>query len=206
MGGYFRITLWKRVMVGLILGLGLGLALRYGMGTTGTGEDLVFKSAAFADQWLDPFGDAFVNLIKMLVVPLIIVTLISGVTAMGDPEKLGSLGLKTILLYMGTTAVAVTIGLVIGTVMQPGVGVDFSTASPESLDAVKDKLKAGAAAAEAPFLRKLFEVIPSNIFIAMSDGATGNVLQIIFDAKTDHHGDGAGSDWCILPDGLGYGQ
>ena len=180
MGGYFRITLWKRVMVGLVLGLGLGLAMRYGMGTTGTGEDVVFNSVAFADRWLQPFGQAFVDLIKMLVVPLIIVTLISGVTAMGDPEKLGSLGLMTIILYMATTAIAVTIGLAIGTVLQPGVGVDFSVATAENMATVQQKIEAGSAAANASFLDKLFEVIPSNIFIAMTDGPTGNVLQIIF--------------------------
>jgi len=179
MGGYFKITLWKRVMIGMLLGLIAGVALRYGLGTTGTGENITYNSAAFADQWLNPFKNAFVDLIKMLVVPLIIVTLISGVTSMGDPEKLGSLGLKTILLYMATTAVAVTIGLIIGTIMKPGVGVDFSVASADDIAAVTGKIEAGAAAANASFLNKLFEVIPSNIFIAMTDGATGNVLQII---------------------------
>ena len=180
MGGYFKITLWKRVMVGLLLGLGLGLALRYGMGTTGSADSVVFNSVAFADSWLKPWGDAFVKLIKMLVVPLIIVTLISGVTAMGDPEKLGSLGIKTIALYMATTAVAVSLGLIVGTLMQPGNGVDFSTANTDAIGAVTQKIEAGTAAANASISSKLLEIIPTNIFIATSDGATGNVLQIIF--------------------------
>ena len=180
MGGFFRITLWKRVMIGLFLGLALGLALRYGMGTEQVDGKTVFLSEAFSDRWLKPFGDAFVALIKMLVVPLIIVTLISGVTAMGDPDKLGSLGIRTIALYMATTAIAVTLGLIVGTVLQPGAGVDFSSATTESLETVQEKIEAGSAAANASFLTKLFEVIPSNVFIAMTDGATGNVLQIIF--------------------------
>lgn len=170
--GWTKITLWKRVMAGLVLGLAVGLVVRYGMG--------VETGSAFANEWFDPFGKAFVNLIKMLVVPLIFVTLVSGVTAMGDPTRVGSLGLRTILLYMATTAFAVTLGLIIGTVLQPGAGVDFSIAGEGAVDAVEGRVAAGAAAANAGFLEKLFEIIPSNILIAMSDGATGNVLQIIF--------------------------
>ena len=170
--GWTKITLWKRVMVGLVLGLGAGLAVRYGMG--------VEAATDFADAWFDPFGIAFVNLIKMLVVPLIFVTLVSGVTAMGDPARVGSLGLKTIALYMATTAFAVTLGLIVGTVLQPGVGVDFTIAGDGAISDVQGRVEAGSAAANAGLLEKLFAVIPSNILIAMSDGATGNVLQIIF--------------------------
>ncbi len=170
--GWTKITLWKRVMVGLVLGLGAGLAVRYGMG--------VEAATDFANAWFDPFGDAFVSLIKMLVVPLIFVTLVSGVTAMGDPARVGSLGIKTIALYMATTAFAVTLGLIVGTVLQPGVGVDFTVAADGAISSVQGRVEAGSAAANAGLLEKLFAVIPSNILIAMSDGATGNVLQIIF--------------------------
>ena len=170
--GWTKITLWKRVLVALVLGGVVGLGLRYGMG--------IEAGSAFAVEWLQPFGNAFVDLIKMLVVPLIIVTLISGVTAMGDPSRIGSLGARTIFLYMATTAFAVVIGLIMGTIFQPGAGVDFSTASTEALESVGARVEAGSAAANAGFLEKLFEVIPSNVFIAMTDGATGNVLQIIF--------------------------
>ncbi|MEM9668933.1 MAG: dicarboxylate/amino acid:cation symporter [Pseudomonadota bacterium] len=170
--GWTKITLWKRVAVGLILGLVLGLGLRYGMG--------VEAASSFAGDWLEPFGTAFVDLIKMLVVPLIIVTLVSGVTAMGDPAKLGSLGVRTIALYLGTTAFAVTIGLVIGTIFKPGEGVDFGVASEGDLANVQGRIERGSDAANLGPLEKLFAVIPDNIFIAMTDGATGNVLQIIF--------------------------
>lgn len=170
--GWTKITLWKRVLVALVLGGVIGLGLRYGIG--------VEAGSALANQWLQPFGNAFVDLIKMLVVPLIIVTLISGVTAMGDPARIGSLGVRTIGLYMLTTAFAVVIGLIMGTIFQPGAGVDFSTASTDALQDVGARVEAGTAAVEATFLEKLFEVIPSNVFIAMTDGATGNVLQIIF--------------------------
>lgn len=181
MKGWTNITLWKRVLAGLALGLIAGLAIRYGMGTETTIDgETIWASAAFGERWLQPFGQAFVDLIKMLVVPLIIVTLISGVTAMGDPSKLGGLGAMTIGLYMVTTAFAVTIGLVMGTLLQPGAGVDFATAQSEAIGDVQSRVEAGTAAANASVLNKLFAVIPDNIFIAMTDGATGNVLQIIF--------------------------
>ena len=84
MGGWSKITLWKRVMLGLFLGLLAGLAIRYGMGAETVDGERVWASADFANTWLKPFGDGFVRLIKMLVVPLIFTTLVSGVMAMGD--------------------------------------------------------------------------------------------------------------------------
>ncbi|MEL7130214.1 MAG: dicarboxylate/amino acid:cation symporter [Pseudomonadota bacterium] len=170
--GWTKITLWKRVMAGLVLGLAAGLAVRYGMG--------IEAGTAFANTWFDPFGDAFISLIKMLVVPLIFVTLVSGVTAMGDPSRVGSLGARTILLYMATTAFAVTLGLLMGTIVQPGAGVDLTIAGENAISDVQGRVAAGAEAANASPLRKLFAVIPDNILIAMIDGPTGNVLQIIF--------------------------
>ena len=77
-------TLWKRVFIGLGLGIAVGLGLHYGLGQERGGE--------IATTWFKPFGDAFVYLIKMLIVPLIVTTLVSGVIAMGDPKKLGSVG------------------------------------------------------------------------------------------------------------------
>ena len=87
MKSWFEITLWKRVMLGLALGVALGLVLYNTMGQAG---------ADLATTWIYPVGRAFISLIKMLVVPLIFLTLVSGVTAMGDPSKLGSLGGRAI--------------------------------------------------------------------------------------------------------------
>ena len=176
MGAWFRITLWKRVMAGLLLGALLGLAIRYGMGTT-TGPDgeVIFNSVAFADTWLKPFGDAFVRLVKMLVVPLIFTTLVAGVTAMGDPAKLGSLGIKAIGLYICTTVFAVSLGLIMGTIFQPGTGVDI-TPSDADLGAVNARLDA-AGAASGSIADKLLAIIPENPVEAL---ATADVLPIIF--------------------------
>ncbi|MGB1927751.1 MAG: dicarboxylate/amino acid:cation symporter [Mariniblastus sp.] len=172
------LTLWKRVLVGLVLGLGLGLAVRYGTPESVNADSArsgFERAAAIGDTWFKPFGDAFVRLIKMLIIPLIVTTLVSGVTAMGDPKKLGSLGARTIGLYMLTTLFAVSLGLAMGTLIKPGVGVEYNTASAEDLASVTGKM---AAAEEAGgFVDRLLDIIPSNPVAALSDG---QVLPTIF--------------------------
>ena len=124
-----EVALWKRVIVALVLGLITGLILRYGLG--------VETATSIAQTWFQPVGDGFVRLIKMLIVPLITTTLIVGVTAMGDPKKLGSLGGRTIGMYLLTTLFAVSLGLLMGTIIRPGAGVNYkqtaeAAAEPES--------------------------------------------------------------------------
>ncbi|MDG2183087.1 MAG: dicarboxylate/amino acid:cation symporter [Mariniblastus sp.] len=172
------LTLWKRVLVGLVLGLGLGLAVRYSTPESVNGEVTLSgfeRAAAIGDTWFKPFGDAFVRLIKMLIIPLIVTTLVSGVTAMGDPKKLGSLGARTIGLYMLTTLFAVSLGLAMGTLIQPGVGVEYNTASAEDLASVTGKMVAAEQA--GGFVDRLLNIIPSNPVAALSDG---QVLPTIF--------------------------
>jgi Na+/H+-dicarboxylate symporter len=171
MGWWMRIDLWQRVMIGLVLGLATGLALRYGVG---------IEQAEAASGYFKPFGDAFINLIKMLVVPLIFTTLVSGVLAMGDPSRLGSLGGRAIGVYMLTTAVAVTIGLVMGVIFQPGAGFDTSSVAVDDLESTRQRLAAGAAEPVGVFqqlMRTLLAIIPTNPVDAM---AKGDVLAIIF--------------------------
>lgn len=172
MGWWFKTDLWKRVMLGLVLGLAVGLGLRYGMGAEGA------KSAA---TYFKPFGDAFMNLIRMLVVPLIFTTLVAGVLAMGDPKKLGSLGARTIGIYMVTTLFAVTIGLVVGTIIQPGGGYDLSNVASEDIAATKARLEVGGALVERTVFEQLtgtiLAIIPPNPVAAM---VQGDVLAIIF--------------------------
>lgn len=117
------------------------------------------------ETYIKPFGTLFINLIKMLIVPLIFLSLVSGVTSMDDIQKMGRVGGKTFLLYLATTAIAITIGLLVGTILEPGVGLEFSK---EGLTA-KSK--------EAPGLvATLLNMVPRNPIAAM---ASGKVLQII---------------------------
>lgn len=144
---WFAIELWKRIMVALVLGVIVGL---------------IWGEGAESIKWI---GDIFIRLIRMLIIPLIFTTLVSGVVAMGDPKKLGSIGLKTIALYMGTTAVAIVIGLTLAAILQPGAGVDLAGAAPQTLEATKT-------AAE-----RMYGIIPTNPIAAL---ASGNVLAVIF--------------------------
>ncbi len=180
MSWWFGVTLWKRVLLGLVLGLIFGLGLRYGLG--------VDAAAPIADSWLKPFGDAFVSLIKMLVVPLIFTTLVAGVTAMGDPARLGGLGGRAIAMYFITTWFAVSLGLAMGTLFQPGAGVDTSAFGPavdcsgdlsgadSSVVSVCGKLNA-ASTTNNTIAEKLLAIIPTNPVEALADT---NVLAIIF--------------------------
>ncbi|MGV6802115.1 MAG: dicarboxylate/amino acid:cation symporter [bacterium] len=165
LGRVLKMPLWLQVMVGLVLG---GLA-----------GYLVGDTAAV----VKPVGDTFVKLIRMIVVPLIFTTLVAGVIAMGDPKRIGSLGAKTLSLYIVTTIIAVSLGLVVGSFIEPGVGVDPSVAEASDVSEISSRIdKATAAAGEDKtawhaFSRQVLEVIPSNPLKAMS---TGNILQIIF--------------------------
>ncbi len=180
---WFGTPLWARVIGGLALGLIVGLVLRYTLGfevDADTGErlldaegDPIWASIGVAETWFDPIGDAFVRVIRMLVVPLIFFTLVSGVVAMGDPKRLGSLGGRAIALYMGTTVFAVTFGLLMATILRPGVGVDVSGANQERAAAMSE-----FAATEQPGLvERLVNIIPTNPVEAL---AAGDVLAIIF--------------------------
>jgi len=123
---------------------------------------MIWGPGAASISWL---GDLFVRLIRMVVVPLVFVTLVSGVVAMGDPAKLGSLGAKTLAIYMVTTLAAIVIGLMLAAALQPGVGVDLSAAAPT---AVQEAI---------PLSERLLSIVPSNPIAALAEG---NILAIIF--------------------------
>ncbi len=120
----------------------------------------------FASTWLNPLGQLFIRLIRMVVVPLILATLIAGSASLGNASKIGSIAVKTIIFFIITTAIAVTIGLIIANIMTPGQGL---TITVEGLQ---------AKTAQAPALSQvLLEIVPMNPMEAL---AKGNVLQVIF--------------------------
>ncbi|MEL6430820.1 MAG: dicarboxylate/amino acid:cation symporter, partial [Planctomycetota bacterium] len=164
---WFQIDLWKRVLAALLLGLGAGLALRYGMGPESSGD--------FAKTWIGWLGELFLRMIKMLIIPLVFFTLVSGVVAMGDPKKLGSLGGRALAMYFGTTAIAVTLGLLMGTLLQPGASLDASTFAEVDTQAIE--AKQAAADQAGGIVDRFLRIVPTNPFDAL---ARGDVLQVIF--------------------------
>ena len=171
MKAWFEIDLWKRVILGLLIGAAIGLGLRYGAGPE--------QSSAIVTTWFKPVGDAFISLIQMLVVPLIFTTLVSGVLAMGDPKRLGSLGGRALAMYLITTVIAVCFGLAMGTIIQPGAGFDLSAVSTADMDQARERLAANPApgGVAEQIIRTLLSIIPTNPVDAM---AKGDVLAIIF--------------------------
>ncbi|WCE28690.1 dicarboxylate/amino acid:cation symporter [Vibrio sp. SCSIO 43137] len=146
-GAWSRLELWKKILIGMILGVIVGTAM---------GPDA---------EVLKPIGTLFINAIKMLIVPLVFCSLIVGITSMRDTKKMGRIGLKAVLFYLGTTAVAITIGLVLAAVLTPGEGLNMVASNPE------------AAGKEAPpLVQTLLNMVPKNPVGAL---AAGNILQII---------------------------
>ncbi len=111
-------------------------------------------------------GTGFVNLIKMLVVPLVFVSLVCGVFAMGDINKIGRIGTKTIIFYLATTAVAITLALIFGKIINPGLGVDMSSL-------IVDEPTIGQTTS---IVDTILNIIPSNPIQSL---ASGEMLQII---------------------------
>ena len=145
-----KISLAWQMMIGLALGVVVGA--------------LVEQETA--KTFLQPLGDLFIRLIRMVVVPLVLATIIAGAAGISDTSKLGRVATKTLICYAITTAVAVAMGLIFASFIQPGVGLDLST---EGL---------AAKAVEAPPLTQtLLNIVPINPMQAMSEG---QMLQIIF--------------------------
>ena len=137
--------------------------------------------AEFISDWIKPFGNIFINALKLIAVPLILASLIKGISDLKDISKLSKMGTRTIAIYIGTTLIAVSIGLVLVNLIEPGGAIAESTrndliasyegdANVRIADAQRQK--------EAGPLQALEDIVPGNIFAAASDN--GNMLQVIF--------------------------
>jgi len=135
----------------------------------------------FVEDWIKPFGNIFINSLKLIAVPLILASLIKGISDLKDISKLSQMGTRTIVTYIITTVIAVSIGLGLVNLIKPGSAISEDTrtdliasyetdASVRIADAQKQK--------DAGPLQALEDIVPSNIFGAASDN--GNMLQVIF--------------------------
>ncbi|MDW5288652.1 dicarboxylate/amino acid:cation symporter [Formosa sp. PL04] len=135
----------------------------------------------FVSRWIKPFGNIFINSLKLIAVPLILGSLIKGVSDLKDISKLSQMGGKTIGIYILTTLIAVSIGLAVVNIIKPGHSISEETRSQlvENYKGDADsKIAAAAKQKEAGPLQALEDIVPSNIFQAASDN--GNMLQVIF--------------------------
>ena len=160
---------WK-IIIGLLLGTAYGIASAF----NGWSE--------FTSNFISPFGTIFLNLLKLIAVPLIVSSLITGIASLSDTRKLSRIGLRTILLYVTTTAVAVSIGLILVNVLEPGSAIPDSyqeTLSNEYIEkAASKKNLADSVQENRGPLQPLVDMVPSNIFSAASNNS--NMLQVVF--------------------------
>ena len=137
--------------------------------------------AEFVSDWIKPFGNIFINALKLIAVPLILASLIKGISDLKDISKLSKMGLRTIGIYITTTIIAVSIGLAMVNLINPGGTIEEDTRQELISSYEGDAVGVQANAAkqkEAGPLQALEDLVPSNIFAAASDN--GNMLQVIF--------------------------
>ena len=159
---------WK-IIIGLVLGLIFGV-LAAANGWSG-----------FTTNWIAPFGKIFINLLKLIAVPLVLSSLITGVASLSDLKKLSRIGGKTITIYIVTTTIAVTIGLVSVNLLKPGdtVPEDMKVKLQETYkSAASGKLEAADQIKERIPLQPIVDMVPSNFFSSASNNR--NMLQVVF--------------------------
>ena len=157
----------------IIIGLALGLV--YGIIATNSGW------GSFTSDWIAPFGTIFINLLKLIAMPLVLSSLITGVASLSDIKKLSRIGGKTIGIYIGTTALAVTLGLISVNLIKPGDKVPDNMKEKLQLTYQKDASKKANTVQEVKGrgpLQPLVDMVPSNFFNSASSNR--NMLQVVF--------------------------
>ena len=159
---------WK-IIIGLVLGLAFGVVAA----TQGW--------VNFVSNWISPLGKIFINLLKLIAVPLVLSSLITGVASLSDLKKLSRIGGRTISIYITTTAVAVTIGLLAVNILQPGATVpdEMKTKLQETYQSsVSGRVEAAEEVKERSVLQPIVDMVPSNFFNSASNNR--NMLQVVF--------------------------
>lgn len=165
-----RIPLYVQILVGMMLGISIGLiALSVGL-------------QGFVTDWIKPFGTIFMKLLKLIAMPLVLASLITGVVSLKDMTRLSRIGGKTFLIYILTTIIAISIGLSVVNVIRPGEFLSQSTRDQlkeQYASDLNEKLsKASESISKAGPLKFLEDMVPENIVAAAGD--TRMMLQVIF--------------------------
>lgn len=162
---------WK-ILIGMVLGILFGLLMTF-----------VSGGATFVLDWINPFGTIFVKLLKLIAVPLIIASLVKGISDLKDISKFKNIGVRTIVIYVLTTVVAITIGLVLVNVVQPGEGISDETINKltqtyANSGGVQSKIAEASKQLKSGPLQFMVDMVPDNAIKAMSENKS--MLQVIF--------------------------
>jgi len=167
-----KLELHWQILIGMILGVLFGFAMTY-----------IEWGRGFVQDWINPFGTIFVKLLKLIAIPLILASLVKGISDLKDISKFKKIGLRTIAIYICTTIIAITIGLVLVNILQPGDGISEETIAKltetyASDSGVTSKLEAASRQKQVGPLQFLEDMVPDNAFGALSDNTL--MLQVIF--------------------------
>ncbi len=166
-----KMALHWRILIGMAAGIAFGVLAA------------VLGWQSFVTNFIKPFGTIFINLLKLIAVPLVIGSLVKGVSDLKDLSRLSSLGWRTFALYISTTVLAITIGLLVVNIIQPGKSISAETkqtllASSTNVEKA-ESIKSSAAQQQGKgWLQPLVDIVPENIFAATTSNA--NMLQVIF--------------------------
>ncbi len=155
-----KLGLTSKIFIGLIGGLICGVLLNLCV------PHSTFRDKVLVDGILYVIGNGFIRFMKMLVVPLVFCSLVCGASAIGDTKSIGKVGGKTILFYLATTALAVSVAIGVGTLIRPGVGLDMSSIEKSDV----------AVAQSTSVVDTLMNIIPENPFQSLAEGT---MLQVI---------------------------
>ena len=162
---------WK-IVIGLVLGLLFGFVMTF-----------FDFGPSFVSDWIQPFGTIFVRLLKLIAIPLILASLVKGIADLKDISKFKNMGIRTFVTYMITTVVAILIGLSLVNMIKPGIGISDETVAKLTTTYANDsgvtsKIATATAQKEASPLQFIVDMVPDNIFYAMSNNSL--MLQVIF--------------------------
>ena len=180
-----KLALHWKILIGMLLGILYGIAIVWFDATIAfqpeDAEMVAKPGRSFVVDWIKPFGTIFINVLKMIAIPLIVASLVKGVSDLKDLSSLSQMGFRTVGLYLLTTVVAVTIGLLVVNIVRPGNTIGDETRK-ELISSFSEKAAEKQAAAKAQKekgpLQALVDVVPSNVVKAATNN--GSMLQVIF--------------------------
>jgi Na+/H+-dicarboxylate symporter len=167
-----KLELHWQILIGMVLGIIFGFVMTFfSWGPT------------FVQEWINPFGTIFVKLLKLIAIPLILASLIKGISDLKDISKFRNIGLRTISIYIVTTVIAISMGLLLVNILKPGNGISEETiqklTDTYASDAgVTSKLAEASRQKDSGPLQFLEDMVPDNAFGALSDNSL--MLQVIF--------------------------